>query len=173
MDGTVLRTRGVPCRRGGGCGLTPACSVAVVERVNSCASMYSRSIQGHHVCLLVKKVSPGPSAPAPSLKSLWVPLLQRVAGFSLWLSCGGFGACAREESRLRFSWSGFGVRALRVSLNEPGSCPLLLRFPGALCVIGVFLPSVFRGIHQGDKWTLRLRASSWWLSLLHRCGVPL
>lgn len=30
-------------------------SVAVVERVDSCASMYSRSIQGHHVCLLVKK----------------------------------------------------------------------------------------------------------------------
>ncbi|KAE8631957.1 hypothetical protein XENTR_v10001373 [Xenopus tropicalis] len=27
----------------------------VVERVDSCASMYSRSIQGHHVCLLVKK----------------------------------------------------------------------------------------------------------------------
>nr|XP_005993846.1 PREDICTED: AP-3 complex subunit delta-1 [Latimeria chalumnae] len=27
---------------------------SVVERVNSCASMYSRSIQGHHVCLLVK-----------------------------------------------------------------------------------------------------------------------
>nr|AAG37036.1 bovine leukemia virus receptor BLVRcp175 [Bos taurus] len=26
-----------------------------VERVDSCASMYSRSIQGHHVCLLVKK----------------------------------------------------------------------------------------------------------------------
>uniref|UniRef100_A0A8C2SHE2 AP-3 complex subunit delta Mu C-terminal domain-containing protein n=1 Tax=Capra hircus TaxID=9925 RepID=A0A8C2SHE2_CAPHI len=31
---------------------------SVVERVDSCASMYSRSIQGHHVCLLVKKVSP-------------------------------------------------------------------------------------------------------------------
>uniref|UniRef100_A0A667G6S0 AP-3 complex subunit delta-1 n=1 Tax=Lynx canadensis TaxID=61383 RepID=A0A667G6S0_LYNCA len=29
---------------------------SVVERVDSCASMYSRSIQGHHVCLLVKKV---------------------------------------------------------------------------------------------------------------------
>uniref|UniRef100_A0A8C4MX21 AP-3 complex subunit delta-1 n=1 Tax=Equus asinus asinus TaxID=83772 RepID=A0A8C4MX21_EQUAS len=28
---------------------------SVVERVNSCASMYSRSIQGHHVCLLMKK----------------------------------------------------------------------------------------------------------------------
>uniref|UniRef100_A0A670K1S0 AP-3 complex subunit delta-1 n=1 Tax=Podarcis muralis TaxID=64176 RepID=A0A670K1S0_PODMU len=28
---------------------------SVVERVGSCASMYSRSIQGHHVCLLVKK----------------------------------------------------------------------------------------------------------------------
>ncbi|XP_077332105.1 AP-3 complex subunit delta-1 isoform X2 [Lithobates pipiens] len=27
----------------------------VVERVDSCSSMYSRSIQGHHVCLLVKK----------------------------------------------------------------------------------------------------------------------
>ncbi|XP_077964611.1 AP-3 complex subunit delta-1 isoform X7 [Gasterosteus aculeatus] len=27
---------------------------SVVERVDSCASMYSRSIQGHHVCLLVK-----------------------------------------------------------------------------------------------------------------------
>ncbi|KAM8940067.1 AP-3 complex subunit delta-1 isoform 2-T2 [Pelodytes ibericus] len=27
----------------------------VVERVDSCASMYSRSIQGHHICLLVKK----------------------------------------------------------------------------------------------------------------------
>ncbi|XP_063311946.1 AP-3 complex subunit delta-1 isoform X2 [Pelobates fuscus] len=27
----------------------------VVERVDSCASVYSRSIQGHHVCLLVKK----------------------------------------------------------------------------------------------------------------------
>ncbi|CAG07955.1 unnamed protein product, partial [Tetraodon nigroviridis] len=26
----------------------------VVERIDSCASMYSRSIQGHHVCLLVK-----------------------------------------------------------------------------------------------------------------------
>uniref|UniRef100_A0A8I3W527 AP-3 complex subunit delta-1 n=1 Tax=Callithrix jacchus TaxID=9483 RepID=A0A8I3W527_CALJA len=33
---------------------------SVVERVDSCASMYSRSIQGHHVCLLVKKVSPRP-----------------------------------------------------------------------------------------------------------------
>lgn len=30
---------------------------AVVERIDSCASMYSRSIQGHHVCLLVKTVS--------------------------------------------------------------------------------------------------------------------
>lgn len=28
---------------------------SVVERVGSCASMYSRSIQGHHVCLLVKQ----------------------------------------------------------------------------------------------------------------------
>nr|KAF6479043.1 adaptor related protein complex 3 subunit delta 1 [Molossus molossus] len=28
---------------------------SVVERVDSCASLYSRSIQGHHVCLLVKK----------------------------------------------------------------------------------------------------------------------
>lgn len=28
---------------------------SVVERVDPCASMYSRSIQGHHVCLLVKK----------------------------------------------------------------------------------------------------------------------
>ncbi|XP_004395449.1 PREDICTED: AP-3 complex subunit delta-1 isoform X1 [Odobenus rosmarus divergens] len=28
---------------------------SVVERVDSCASMYSRSIQGHHVCLLMKK----------------------------------------------------------------------------------------------------------------------
>uniref|UniRef100_A0A2K5HZF0 AP-3 complex subunit delta-1 n=1 Tax=Colobus angolensis palliatus TaxID=336983 RepID=A0A2K5HZF0_COLAP len=28
---------------------------SVVERVDSCASMYSRSIQGHHICLLVKK----------------------------------------------------------------------------------------------------------------------
>uniref|UniRef100_A0A8C8CBQ0 AP-3 complex subunit delta-1 n=1 Tax=Oncorhynchus tshawytscha TaxID=74940 RepID=A0A8C8CBQ0_ONCTS len=27
---------------------------SVVERIDSCASMYSRSIQGHHVCLLVK-----------------------------------------------------------------------------------------------------------------------
>ncbi|XP_069784838.1 AP-3 complex subunit delta-1 isoform X2 [Narcine bancroftii] len=27
---------------------------SVVERINSCASMYSRSIQGHHMCLLVK-----------------------------------------------------------------------------------------------------------------------
>uniref|UniRef100_A0A3P9P8N7 AP-3 complex subunit delta-1 n=1 Tax=Poecilia reticulata TaxID=8081 RepID=A0A3P9P8N7_POERE len=30
---------------------------SVVERIDSCASMYSRSIQGHHVCLLVKTVS--------------------------------------------------------------------------------------------------------------------
>uniref|UniRef100_A0A1A8D570 AP-3 complex subunit delta-1 n=1 Tax=Nothobranchius kadleci TaxID=1051664 RepID=A0A1A8D570_NOTKA len=30
---------------------------SVVERIDSCASMYSRSIQGHHVCLLVKIVS--------------------------------------------------------------------------------------------------------------------
>uniref|UniRef100_H3DDE2 AP-3 complex subunit delta-1 n=1 Tax=Tetraodon nigroviridis TaxID=99883 RepID=H3DDE2_TETNG len=29
-------------------------SGVVVERIDSCASMYSRSIQGHHVCLLVK-----------------------------------------------------------------------------------------------------------------------
>ncbi|XP_075400815.1 AP-3 complex subunit delta-1 [Tenrec ecaudatus] len=28
---------------------------SVVERVDSCASMYSRSVQGHHVCLLLKK----------------------------------------------------------------------------------------------------------------------
>ncbi|XP_042335820.1 AP-3 complex subunit delta-1 isoform X1 [Sceloporus undulatus] len=28
---------------------------SVVERLGDCASMYSRSIQGHHVCLLVKK----------------------------------------------------------------------------------------------------------------------
>lgn len=27
---------------------------SVVERIDSCASMYSRSVQGHHVCLLVK-----------------------------------------------------------------------------------------------------------------------
>ncbi|KAK2502389.1 hypothetical protein MC885_019570, partial [Smutsia gigantea] len=36
---------------------------SVVERVDSCASMYSRSIQGHHVCLLVKKVSTSRSDP--------------------------------------------------------------------------------------------------------------
>lgn len=35
---------------------SPTCFVVVVERVDSCASLYSRSIQGHHVCLLVKKV---------------------------------------------------------------------------------------------------------------------
>ncbi|MFT7819362.1 AP-3 complex subunit delta-1-like isoform X1, partial [Arapaima gigas] len=29
---------------------------SVVERIDSCASLYSRSIQGHHVCLLVKYV---------------------------------------------------------------------------------------------------------------------
>lgn len=34
---------------------------SVVERIDSCASMYSRSIQGHHVCLLVKTVSLGGS----------------------------------------------------------------------------------------------------------------
>ncbi|XP_006869041.1 PREDICTED: AP-3 complex subunit delta-1 isoform X1 [Chrysochloris asiatica] len=28
---------------------------SVVERVDSCASMYSRSVQGHHICLLVKQ----------------------------------------------------------------------------------------------------------------------
>lgn len=33
------------------------CVLLVVERIDSCASMYSRSIQGHHVCLLVKTVS--------------------------------------------------------------------------------------------------------------------
>uniref|UniRef100_A0AAY4E6Z2 AP-3 complex subunit delta-1 n=1 Tax=Denticeps clupeoides TaxID=299321 RepID=A0AAY4E6Z2_9TELE len=33
---------------------------SVVERIDSCASMYSRSIQGHHVCLLVKTVSTRP-----------------------------------------------------------------------------------------------------------------
>uniref|UniRef100_A0A8D3DUM4 AP-3 complex subunit delta-1 n=1 Tax=Scophthalmus maximus TaxID=52904 RepID=A0A8D3DUM4_SCOMX len=33
---------------------------SVVERIDSCSSMYSRSIQGHHVCLLVKTVS-GPT----------------------------------------------------------------------------------------------------------------
>nr|XP_023653718.1 AP-3 complex subunit delta-1-like isoform X1 [Paramormyrops kingsleyae] len=27
---------------------------SVVEKINSCASLYSRSIQGHHICLLVK-----------------------------------------------------------------------------------------------------------------------
>uniref|UniRef100_A0A3P8NCQ1 AP-3 complex subunit delta-1 n=1 Tax=Astatotilapia calliptera TaxID=8154 RepID=A0A3P8NCQ1_ASTCA len=32
---------------------------SVVERIDSCASMYSRSIQGHHVCLLVKTFSGG------------------------------------------------------------------------------------------------------------------
>jgi hypothetical protein len=48
----VLAGEGLP----GSMDLTPL-SVAVVERVDSCASMYSRSIQGHHVCLLVKKVS--------------------------------------------------------------------------------------------------------------------
>lgn len=48
----VLAIEGLP----GSMFLTPL-SVAVVERVDSCASMYSRSIQGHHVCLLVKKVS--------------------------------------------------------------------------------------------------------------------
>lgn len=48
----VLAGEGLP----GSVDLTPL-SVAVVERVDSCASMYSRSIQGHHVCLLVKKVS--------------------------------------------------------------------------------------------------------------------
>lgn len=56
-----------PCT-GGPHALTPARSVAVVECVGSCASLYSRSIQGHHVCLLVKKVSarPPPAPPAPS-----------------------------------------------------------------------------------------------------------
>lgn len=34
-----------------------SCTGVVVERIDSCASMYSRSIQGHHVCLLVKTVS--------------------------------------------------------------------------------------------------------------------
>lgn len=47
-------------------GPQPAPSVTVVERVDSCASMYSRSIQGHHVCLLLKKVSPGPPSPVLS-----------------------------------------------------------------------------------------------------------
>uniref|UniRef100_A0A8D3CEG1 AP-3 complex subunit delta-1 n=1 Tax=Scophthalmus maximus TaxID=52904 RepID=A0A8D3CEG1_SCOMX len=36
---------------------------SVVERIDSCSSMYSRSIQGHHVCLLVKTVS----GPFPSM----------------------------------------------------------------------------------------------------------
>lgn len=45
--------------------------LSVVERIDSCASMYSRSIQGHHVCLLVKTVSEAiDSPPSPSLSSL-------------------------------------------------------------------------------------------------------
>lgn len=58
----------VPCLQGLAPGLTPRPSVAVVERVDSCASMYSRSIQGHHVCLLVKKVSPM-GGPQPGLST--------------------------------------------------------------------------------------------------------
>lgn len=51
--------------------------LSVVERIDSCASMYSRSIQGHHVCLLVKTVSEAIDSPPcpplslpPSLSSL-------------------------------------------------------------------------------------------------------
>ena len=35
--------------------------------------MYSRSIQGHHVCLLVKKVSPQGLAGLPSLNTVLQP----------------------------------------------------------------------------------------------------
>lgn len=62
--------RAQPPRTGGPHALTPARSVAVVERVGSCASLYSRSIQGHHVCLLVKKVS---ARPPPAPRPLTVP----------------------------------------------------------------------------------------------------
>uniref|UniRef100_A0A671VH09 AP-3 complex subunit delta-1 n=1 Tax=Sparus aurata TaxID=8175 RepID=A0A671VH09_SPAAU len=40
---------------------------SVVERIDSCASMYSRSIQGHHVCLLVKTVSIDAKCDEPTL----------------------------------------------------------------------------------------------------------
>lgn len=42
----------------------------VVERIDSCASMYSRSIQGHHVCLLVKTVSEPSLDPERSRKNI-------------------------------------------------------------------------------------------------------
>lgn len=58
--GGFTRARSALCPPASQPGPQPAPSVTVVERVDSCASMYSRSIQGHHVCLLVKKVSPSP-----------------------------------------------------------------------------------------------------------------
>lgn len=108
---------------GGGHGLcahwghtpSPARSVAVVECVDSCASLYSRSIQGHHVCLLVKKVSPWRS-PAP------LPAVPRAAGLgAVWQLLHGGPGSSRSCARLAaltclllasgHSWPEVGTRA--------------------------------------------------------------
>ncbi|XP_036090061.1 AP-3 complex subunit delta-1 isoform X2 [Rousettus aegyptiacus] len=46
---------------------------SVVERVGSCASLYSRSIQGHHVCLLVKKLPTWAESSVGRAPSAWRP----------------------------------------------------------------------------------------------------
>lgn len=118
---------------GGPHALTPARSVAVVERVGSCASLYSRSIQGHHVCLLVKKVSARPPpAPRPPHRAPHVPAAPSAAG-RVQPGCSAEARGARGRAHGRPALTCQGTRGPRWELP-----PILHPLGEALCVRRVF-----------------------------------
>lgn len=139
--------RAQPPRTGGPHALTPAWSVAVVERVGSCASLYSRSIQGHHVCLLVKKVSARPPpAPRPPHRAPHVPAAPSAA----WLLRRGPGSswsCARPACPhlSGHSWPEVGAPSHPAPSGR-----------GLVRATRVFLPDTLCGIHQGNHPGLEL-----------------
>lgn len=121
--------RAQPPRTGGPHALTPARSVAVVERVGSCASLYSRSIQGHHVCLLVKKVSARPPpAPRPPHRAPHVPAAPSAAG-RVQPGCSAEARGARGRAHGRPALTCRGTRGPRWELP-----PILHPLGEALCV---------------------------------------
>uniref|UniRef100_A0A8C7S9K5 AP-3 complex subunit delta-1 n=1 Tax=Oncorhynchus mykiss TaxID=8022 RepID=A0A8C7S9K5_ONCMY len=59
---------------------------SVVERIDSCASMYSRSIQGHHMCLLVKTVSSSTPQSGVQRATCWIHISSSLFQISFPLS---------------------------------------------------------------------------------------
>lgn len=143
--------RAQPPRTGGPHALTPARSVAVVERVGSCASLYSRSIQGHHVCLLVKKVSarPPPAPPAPSPCPPRPRSSECSGPGAAWLLRQGPGSssCARPACPhlSGHSWPEVGAPSHPAPSGR-----------GLVRATRVFLPDMLCGIHQGNHPGLEL-----------------